>query len=179
MVQNPQNAVLHLGHQNGTVTLWTPNLPQPVVKMLCHKSPVLDLQITGDGNYMCTSGLDSLVHVWDLRTYRKLHTYASLQPATTLAISQKNHLCIGSGSRLQIYDRGLLGKQVQPYMCEQFNGSRVTNCTFCPYEDVLSVCGEDFFKSLVVPGSGEPNFDTFVENPYQTSRQRRDLNVQR
>ena len=34
---NPWNAVVHLGHRNGTVTLWTPNMHEPVVKMLCHK----------------------------------------------------------------------------------------------------------------------------------------------
>ncbi len=29
MTQNLHNAVIHLGHQNGCVTLWTPNLPHP------------------------------------------------------------------------------------------------------------------------------------------------------
>ena len=34
---NPWNAVSCVGHANGTVTMWTPNITAPVVKMLCHK----------------------------------------------------------------------------------------------------------------------------------------------
>ena len=37
MAQNPWNAVLALGHANGCVTHWTPNMATPVVKMLCHR----------------------------------------------------------------------------------------------------------------------------------------------
>ena len=35
--QNPWNGVMHLGHSNGVVSMWTPNMSTPVVKMLCHK----------------------------------------------------------------------------------------------------------------------------------------------
>jgi hypothetical protein len=37
MRQNPWNAVMHLGHSSGVVSMWTPNMSTPVVKMLCHK----------------------------------------------------------------------------------------------------------------------------------------------
>ena len=37
MRQNPWNGVMHLGHSNGVVSMWTPNMSTPVVKMLCHK----------------------------------------------------------------------------------------------------------------------------------------------
>ncbi|GLD93365.1 hypothetical protein PINS_up001957 [Pythium insidiosum] len=39
MAQNPWNAVINLGHANGLVTLWTPNMPEAVVKMQCHQGP--------------------------------------------------------------------------------------------------------------------------------------------
>ena len=34
--QNPWNGVMLTGHANGTVQMWTPNVPQAAVKMLCH-----------------------------------------------------------------------------------------------------------------------------------------------
>lgn len=37
MAQNPWNAVLQLGHANGTVTCWTPNLSTPAVRLLAHR----------------------------------------------------------------------------------------------------------------------------------------------
>ena len=40
LAQNPSTAVVHCGHGNGTVTLWSPALSTPLVKMLCHRGPV-------------------------------------------------------------------------------------------------------------------------------------------
>merc|ERR1712046_535894 len=52
--QNPNNAVVHLGHSMGTVSLWTPNTREPVVTMHCHPGQVTSLAV--HGNYMVTSG---------------------------------------------------------------------------------------------------------------------------
>src|SRR6201996_177078 len=40
MAQNPYNAILHIGHQNGTVSLWSPNASEPLVKIQTHAGPV-------------------------------------------------------------------------------------------------------------------------------------------
>ena len=37
LTHNPSNGMVHLGHANGTVTLWTPNQKSFVAKMLCHR----------------------------------------------------------------------------------------------------------------------------------------------
>lgn len=37
MAQNSWNGVLGLGHANGSVTMWTPNITTPVVRLLCHR----------------------------------------------------------------------------------------------------------------------------------------------
>ncbi|XP_010783787.1 WD repeat-containing protein 46 [Notothenia coriiceps] len=60
MCQNPQNAIVHLGHSNGTVTLWSPNQKEALVKMLCHQGAVRSVAVdktgAGEPNF---DGLDS------------------------------------------------------------------------------------------------------------------------
>jgi len=33
------------------------------------------------------------------------------------------------------------------------------------------------FSSIVIPGSGEPNIDTYTENPFETRKQQRETEV--
>lgn len=63
MRQNPWNAVLCLGHGNGTVTMWTPNITTPVVRMLCHNGPVRSLAVDSQGRHMVTTGADGQASV--------------------------------------------------------------------------------------------------------------------
>ena len=45
----------------------------PLVKMLAHRGPVTDVAIDHSGRYMVTTGMDSQMKVWDIRTYRPVH----------------------------------------------------------------------------------------------------------
>lgn len=56
MRQNPYNAVMCCGHANGTVTMWTPNITTPVVKMLCHRGAVTALAVDPMGRQFVTAG---------------------------------------------------------------------------------------------------------------------------
>jgi len=58
LAANPHNGVLLAGHSGGTVTMWTPNITTPVVKMLCHHGPVKAAAVDPRGLYMVTSGID-------------------------------------------------------------------------------------------------------------------------
>lgn len=49
MCQNPHNAIIHLGHHNGTVTLWSPNQKEALVKMLCHQGGVRSVTVDKTG----------------------------------------------------------------------------------------------------------------------------------
>jgi hypothetical protein len=63
MRQNPHNAVLCLGHARGSMTMWTPNITTPVVKMLCHRGPITALAVDAGGHHMVTAGADQQVKV--------------------------------------------------------------------------------------------------------------------
>lgn len=56
-------------------------------------------------------------------------------------------------------------------------GSQVQDLIFCPYEDVLALGHSSGISSLLVPGSGEPNFDSYVANPFENLKQRREAEV--
>lgn len=51
---------------------------------------------------MATSGLDGKMRIWDVRTYKELHTYYTPTPASCLAISQQGLLAVGHGPHIQV-----------------------------------------------------------------------------
>lgn len=57
------------------------------------------------------------------------------------------------------------------YMREVLQGKSVRNVRFCPYEDVLGVSHSHGFTSMVIPGSGEANFDSREANPYENKKE--------
>jgi U3 small nucleolar RNA-associated protein 7 len=56
-------------------------------------------------------------------------------------------------------------------------GYQVGKVLFHPYEDILGFGHSTGFSSILVPGSGELNFDTFVDNPMETTKQEREKEV--
>lgn len=62
-------------------------------------------------------------------------------------------------------------------MQHQIAGSPISSARFVPYQDVLAIGHAEGLSTILVPGAGEPNFDSFVANPYQTKKQRREGEV--
>lgn len=182
--QNPHNAVLHVGHSNGTVTLWSPASQKYLVKFLCHKgASVLSLAIDMAGRTMVTGGADRQVRVWDLRnTYQAVHSYFTVAgPPTSLDISQQNVLGIGHAGHTTFWSTSALKvKEKDPYMHHMIpRGGPIETLRFRPYEDVCGIGHAKGISSIVIPGSGEPNLDTaeYHTNPFQDSKQRREAEV--
>lgn len=178
LAQNPWNAVLCLGHTRGCVTMWSPNQAQPLVRMICHRGAVNALALSRDGLYMATAGVDCTVKIWDVRTLRSLATVPVRSAATSLAISQTGLLAAGSLAHVNVWRESLFRERVvAPYLAHTLPGSTVQRVRFCPYEDYLGIGHRAGFTSMVVPGAGEPNYDTFEANPFETRRLRRETEV--
>ena len=181
--QNPSNAVVHLGHTNGTVTLWSPSSSQYLAKMLCHKgAPISSMAIDLSGNYMVTGGADRQIKIWDLRKFQNTHSYFC--PAgvpTSLDLSQRGVLGIGHAGHATFWSpRALTQKCSDPYMHHAMPAcGPVETLRFRPFEDVCSIGHKKGISSIVIPGSGEPDLDTteYNLNPFQDKRQRREAEV--
>ncbi|XP_035239110.1 WD repeat-containing protein 46 [Anguilla anguilla] len=176
MALNPQNATVHLGHPTGTVTLWSPNQKEPLVKMLCHKGGVRSIAVDKTGTYMVTSGLDRKLKVFDIRTFQPLKSYFLPAGASCLSLSQRGLLCASTGNIVQVYQDVCNTPVKKPYMTHRVRGS-VYGAQFCPFEDVLGVGHAEGFTSMIVPGAGEPNFDGLDANPYRSVKQRQEWEV--
>jgi U3 small nucleolar RNA-associated protein 7 len=184
MAQNPYNAIIHLGHQNGTVTLWSPNATTPLVKLLTHHGPVRSLAIDRDGRYMVSAGQDMRMSVWDIRMYKEVNNYFLRAPGSTISISDRGLTAIGWGTQISIW-KGLFDKakgdqqeKIQsPYMSWGGEGHQIERVKWCPFEDVLGIGHDAGYSSLIVPGAGEPNFDAMELNPYESVRQRQEREV--
>lgn len=181
--QNPHTAILHTGHQNGTVTLWSPNSQDSLVKLLAHRGPVRSLSIDREGRYMVSTGQDLKMAVWDIRTFKEVNTYFTRRPAQTVDISDRGLTAVGWGTQVSVW-KGLFNKALSdqekvesPYMGWSGEGKNIERVRWCPYEDILGTSHDQGFSSLIIPGAGEANFDAAEVNPYETPKQRQEAEV--
>lgn len=161
---------MHLGHGNGkrieqdevtlhadiygsgTVTLWSPSMGKPLVKMLSHKGPVTSIAVDRRGYYMATAGMDSKIKIWDIRKYEVVNEYYTPKAATSVSISQRGLLGVGWGNRVTVWKDALSTKAQSPYMQHLQESSPINQIQFVPYEDVLGVGHKKGLTSMVVPG---------------------------
>ncbi|KAL5011430.1 hypothetical protein ScPMuIL_009981 [Solemya velum] len=160
----------------GTVTMWSPNLKTPLVKMLCHGGTVRSLAVDHRGTYMATSGVDRTLKIWDLRTFKMLQSYKIGTGAASLDFSQRELLALSKGNIVEVYRDCCRQAVSAPYMKHRLPDT-ARDLQFCPFEDVLGVGHGEGFSSLLIPGAGEANFDALEANPYQSKQQRRQAEV--
>nr|CAD7416503.1 unnamed protein product [Timema poppensis] len=157
--------------------MWTPNMREPVAKMLCHPQPVQAVAVDSVGTYMATASVGSSLKIWDVRMLSgPLQDYKLRGAPSSLAFSQRGMLAVGAGNMVEVYRDCCKQATDRPYL--RHNMARpVGNLQFCAFEDVLGVATGTGFTSLLIPGCAEPNFDALENNPYQTKSQRRESEV--
>jgi len=182
MAQNPYNAIVHTGHERGKVSLWAPNMNEPLVTILAHNAGITDIAIDQTGTYMVTSAADSRLKVWDVRKFTEFRTYNLHKNISCLSMSQRGLLATAFGSTIQVWKNYIHTEAKEPYLMHQIpflvpapefarsKKSAVHKLGFCPFEDVLGIGHQGGFSSIVTPGAGEPNIDTYANNPYQTKK---------
>ncbi|KDP23960.1 hypothetical protein JCGZ_25348 [Jatropha curcas] len=176
MQVNPFNGVVALGHSGGTVSMWKPTSSNPIVKMLCHPGPISAMAFHPNGHLMATSGKERKIKIWDLRKFEVLQTMPG--NAKTLDFSQKGLLAAATGSFVQVFRDFSESRDYSRYMGHSMvKGYQIGKVLFRPYEDVLGIGHSMGWSSILIPGSGEPNFDTWLANPFETSKQRREKEV--
>ncbi|KAM8720517.1 hypothetical protein ACLKA7_006543 [Drosophila subpalustris] len=183
MRHNPANGVLCIGGGKGVVSMWSPKVREPLVKLLAHSTAMTALTVDPKGLHLVTAGLDRTVKVWDIRSLHEepLAIFRLRLPANELEVSQRGMLALSQGTYLEAYTNLMSGggtgnSNNLPYLrqrCDSF----VHGMRFCPYEDVLGISTANGFQSLLMPGAGEPNYDALEDNPYETSKQRREHEV--
>lgn len=204
---NRFNGVSHVGHTNGVVSLWSPASGKALVSMFCHKASITDIAIDRSGTYMATAGNDSIMKIWDLRKYGCVHAYKTDHPVNSLDYSDKGLLAMGIGRTVQIMkdphlqphntNGGVVAStymryEVPPPRDPAFMSSGGINAStknlassisiksikFRPLEDVLCIGSTHGVHTIVVPGAGEANYDSFEANPFINTKQRREQEVQ-
>lgn len=177
MCSNPSNGVLCVGGGKGVVTMWSPKVKEPLAEMLCHPTPMSALAVDPKGQHLVTASLDKTIKVWDIRELSgPMAIYKLKKPINQLDVSQRGVLAFTTGNVCTVYKNLIMGNDQERYLqhrCDDF----VHGMHFCPYEDILGIATSKGFQSMIVPGSGEPNYDAREVNPFQTKSQRKEHEI--
>ena len=137
---------------------------------------------------MATSSMDSSIRIWDLRTWKNIAIHRLPKGARNIQFSQKGKLATAFENVVEVWNGKLSNLSIiqtwlwrlepwNPEKCEKPYAShtiptQIRSISFCPFEDVLGIGSKQGFSSILVPGAGEPNPDSYSFNPFQTKKQR-------
>eukprot|EP00866_Antonospora_locustae_P000853 jgi/Antlo1/853/1964 len=175
MRQNRETAVLYLGSDKGTVTLWSPNCKEYLAKVLCHTSPITNIEIDRSGTYLISTSIDKSLRIWDIRnSFKPVGSIELVYNAKRTCLSDKNCLALSSRKEVYVYKDVFTAPSL--YL-KHNTSSMVVDMMFCPYEDILTTGHSNGVSNLIVPGSGYPVFDTIEDNPFETKKERQSREV--
>ncbi|ELA41602.1 uncharacterized protein VICG_01350 [Vittaforma corneae ATCC 50505] len=174
---SPTNGVVHLGSKNGQVSLWSPSQKSFLMKIKCHKSTVTNVELDRSGVHMITTGNDNRIAVFDIRnTYRPMKSIGTKTSVHFSALSQRNLLAFGFSDKIAVL-KDFHNKEscVMKYKTSGI----VSSLEFCSHEDILTIGHSNGFCSIVVPGSGDPVYDTTEVSPFMSAKGRNNLEVKK
>ncbi|KAH9411333.1 BING4 family of nucleolar WD40 repeat protein [Ordospora pajunii] len=178
MKHNISNGIIHMGNAKGVVSLWSPNSKEYLMKMLCHKSTVSSIEIDRTGKYMISSGLDGKVNVWDLRnTYTQLNSLNSRSHGIVTSLSQKNMLAMSYGNKVYVWKDFIESKGSDVLYMKHKMSKDVYSLGFCNYEDILSIGHSTGVSSIIIPGSGDPVYDSYEDSPFISKKAKSEKEV--
>lgn len=178
--QNPNNGLINIGHNRGLVTMWAPKISKPVVKIIAERGQVVSMAVPKSGRQLLTTGMNGTVKLWDIRNFKEavqVYHVGQSDPVTSLGISQTGLVALGHGNRVEVWRNMLDGGVKEQYLSEYYTGKRVNSVQFMPYDDFLGVGLSDGFSTMITPGAGESNFDSYEANPFEMKRQRQEKEV--
>ncbi|ELU45600.1 WD repeat-containing protein 46 [Rhizoctonia solani AG-1 IA] len=172
MTQNIHNAVIYLGHQNGTVALHTPSTPTPLVRLQAHLGPITSLSVdpSSGGRYLATAGQDSRVKIWDCRNWKGCVREWTVRGGAPSEVewSRKGWLGVIGGGSIN----------VRVLSCSyRLHCSIFCSMRFCPFQDAIAIGHARGVSSIVVPGSGEANIDSFEDGVFENKKARQEREV--
>lgn len=177
MCYNPHNSIVAVGDVTGKVSFWIPNSEEAAATLAAHPGPVVAIDINIKGDKMVTACNVGTVRIWDLKNLQMISSkklYGDY-PITDIAFSAKDILGIARGSVVSVYHLPFDNK-ARPFLTHKFDVS-IKTLKFVLFDD-FAICGlENGIASIVVPGSGEPNLDSTVANPYATNTWRANQEV--
>lgn len=168
------NGVVHIGSKNGQVSLWAPSQKSFLMKVKCHKASITGIEIDRTGTHMITTGSDNKINVFDIRnTYKPLKSIPTRMNVHFTSLSQRGLLAIGYSDKIAI-----LKDYKDIYMKHRTPGI-ISSLEFCNHEDILSIGHMNGISSIVIPGSGDPVYDSMEVSPFMSAEQRKNVEVRK
>lgn len=76
-----------------------------------------------------------------------------------------------------IYNPVHMNTQPPLYLTHPVPHRPLTSLRFAPFQDILTIGHSAGLSSILVPGSGEPNFDSTEADPFENKKARREKEV--
>lgn len=173
MKQNKKNAIIYLGHKNGHVSLWTPNVDKPVCDIFCSYTPISAIGVYD--NYLITASLDATYKLWDIRNQKYVHSFKAHNIINNIEISDTSVVAFSMNSHFRAYKDFFTSPDL--YLKHDTYGNRISSVVFQPFEDICCLGTASSIQTVIVPGAGIANIDGYLNNPYETKKDVRENEV--